>query len=132
MILVDTSVLISYLNGKGTEKTEKYDYALMRGIPCGITQMIMMETLQGVRDDDAFERLKTYLLTQKIYEVMHGGKSYADAANLYRKCRKNGITVRSSIGTLIAQTCIEHNLLLLHDDADFSKMSKIIIELKEY
>ncbi len=132
MILVDTSVLISYLNGKQTEKTEKYDFALARQIPWGITPMILMETLQGVRDDDAFERLKACLLTQKIYEITQGSKSYAEAANLYRKCRKRGITVRSSIDALIAQTCIEHDLLLLHDDADFSNMGTIIKALKEY
>ncbi len=94
--------------------------------------MILMETLQGVRDEDAFERLKAYLLTQKIYEISQGSKSYVEAANLYRQCRKKGITVRSTIDALIAQTCIEHDLLLLHDDADFSNMGTIIKALKEY
>lgn len=42
------------------------------------------------------------------------------------ECRKQGITIRSTIDCLIAQTAIEHDLLLLHRDNDFSAMSKIV------
>ncbi|HEY3276329.1 MAG TPA: PIN domain-containing protein [Syntrophorhabdaceae bacterium] len=42
------------------------------------------------------------------------------------ECRKKGITIRSTIDCLIAQTVLEHNLILLHSDDDFNAISKVI------
>jgi predicted nucleic acid-binding protein len=47
-------------------------------------------------------------------------------------CRRAGITIRSTIHLLIAQTAIENNLYLLHKDEDFTNIAKIIPELKIY
>jgi predicted nucleic acid-binding protein len=38
--------------------------------------------------------------------------------------------VRSTIDLLVAQTAIENNLFLLHNDSDFTNMAKAIKELK--
>ena len=57
-------------------------------------------------------------------------KSYENAALMYYKCRKAGITPRSTIDMLIAQTAIDNNLLLFHNDTDFVKISSVIPELK--
>ena len=43
---------------------------------------------------------------------------------------KKGITIRSTIDLLIAETAIENNIALLHDDEDYVNMSKVITELK--
>ncbi|MEQ6358376.1 hypothetical protein SAMN04244560_00243 [Thermoanaerobacter thermohydrosulfuricus] len=45
---------------------------------------------------------------------------------------KKGITIRSTIDLLIAQTAIENNLYLLHDDKDFSLIAQVDERLKEY
>jgi predicted nucleic acid-binding protein len=58
--------------------------------------------------------------------------SYESAARLYFLCRKKGITIRSTIDFLIAQTAIENNLVLMHNDEDFNTMAKVIKELKVY
>ena len=41
-------------------------------------------------------------------------------------CRKKGITIRSTIDCLIAETALEHDLRLLHNDNDFVAMSQVI------
>jgi predicted nucleic acid-binding protein len=41
-------------------------------------------------------------------------------------CRKKGITIRSTIDCLIAQTALENDLILLHEDYDFDLMAKVI------
>ncbi|MEI6385035.1 MAG: hypothetical protein WCQ50_00260 [Spirochaetota bacterium] len=46
--------------------------------------------------------------------------------------RKAGITIRSTMHLLIAQTAIENDLLLLHDDRDFTNMARAIPELRMY
>jgi len=44
-------------------------------------------------------------------------------------CRRAGITIRSSIDCLIARVAIEHGLMLLHDDRDFERISKVVPDL---
>jgi len=65
-----------------------------------------------------------------FYDLLNGRKSYEDAALMYMNCRKAGITVRSSIDMIIAQIAIENQLYLLHNDADYDNIAKIIKELK--
>jgi hypothetical protein len=38
---------------------------------------------------------------------------------MYHDCRRQGVTVRSSLDCLIAQCAIEHGLTLLHNDRDY-------------
>lgn len=51
---------------------------------------------------------------------------------MYFVCRRKGITVRSSIDLLIAETAIENDLYLLHNDADYINIAGIFTELKLY
>jgi predicted nucleic acid-binding protein len=47
-----------------------------------------------------------------------------EAANLYRKLRKKGITVRKPNDCLIAVYAIRNNIALLQDDKDFQLIAK--------
>jgi len=38
---------------------------------------------------------------------------------------KKGLTVRSTVDLLIAQTAIEHNAILLHNDRDFEAIATV-------
>ena len=131
MILVDTSILIDYLQGKVNESIRKFQDVLDAGIPYGINSFIYQELLQGVKTDREFIQLKKYLDTQRLYRLKDERESFAKAANIYFKCRKKGITVGSTIDCLIAQTAIENNLLFLHNDKDFNRMAKVV-ELRFY
>lgn len=126
MILVDTSVLVDFFRGFKTEVSEKLENILTRNIPFGINSYIMQEILQGAASEKEFALLKKYLSTQRFYHLKDPVRSFIDAAKTYMKCRKKGITIRSTIDCLIAQTAIEHDLLLLHNDSDFAAMSKVM------
>lgn len=132
MILVDTSVLISYLKNRKNKSSEQFEYILDRKIPYGINMFIYQEVLQGARNIAEYNLLKEYFETVPFYYLKHGKNSYEQAARMNIQCRAKGITVRSTIDLLIAQTAIENDLYLLHDDNDFTVMSKIITELKLY
>ena len=55
------------------------------------------------------------------------GKEIAiQAANNYRKLRKQGITVRKTIDVIIATFCIENRFPLIHNDRDFDPMEEIL------
>jgi len=132
MVLVDTSVLISYLKGATNKATEKFEKILSDNIPFGINNFIYQELLQGVSSEKDFKKLKEYLDTQRFYDLKNGRKSYEEAALMYYKCRKEGVTVSSTIDLLVAQTAIENNLLLLHHDTDYTHISRVIRELRIY
>ena len=132
MILIDTSVLISYLKNQKNKPNEQFDYILDKQIPYGINVFIYQEILQGARNRAEYDLLKEYFETIPFYYLKYGKESYEQAALMNIKCREKGITVRSTIDLLIAQTAIENDLYLLHNDKDFISMSKIIKELKLY
>lgn len=126
MILVDTSVLIDFLKGFQTEGRDKFEVVLHRKIPFGITSFILQEVLQGAASEKEFLLLKKYLLSQKFYHPKDPVDSFARAARIYMDCRKQGITIRSTIDCIIVQTALEHDLFLLHNDNDFNAMAKVV------
>jgi predicted nucleic acid-binding protein len=126
MILVDTSILIDYLRGRENEPARRFQYVLDRNLPFGISSVVYQEVLQGVKSERDFQTVKRYLETQRFYGLKDEKESYAAAAQIYLKCRKKGITIYSTIDSLIAQTAIENNLFLLHNDSDFDRMHKVI------
>ncbi len=132
MILVDTSVLIDYLKGTENRATEKLQELLDRSVPFGINSFIYQEILQGSRNEEEFKKLKEYLSTLDFYELVKGRKSYEEAAYMNFRCRRSGLTVRSSVDLLIAQTAIEHGLALLHNDSDFNRIGGVVKELMIY
>ena len=87
---------------------------------------IFQEVLQGAASEGQYRILRQYLETQRFYPLTDQVESYARAARIYMDCRKKGITVRSTIDCLVAETALEHNLALLHQDADFNSMAKVI------
>jgi len=130
MVLIDTSILIGYFKGLKGEPYDKLDGLIDQNIPIGICNQVYQEVLQGAKDEKEFELLKEYLNTIDIYDLRYGKKSYENAAWMYFKCRKAGITPRSTIDLIIAQTAIDNNLLLFHNDKDFVKISQVISDLK--
>jgi hypothetical protein len=126
MILVDTSVLIQFFKGINSEGAKKFSIVLQRKIPFGINSLIFQEVLQGAGSEKEYLILKKYLESQRFYHLKDPVDSFAKAAKIYLDCRKKGITIRSTIDCLIAQTALENGLVLLHEDSDFDLMSKVI------
>ena len=126
MILVDTSILIHFFKGVDNEGSRKFGTVLHRGIPFGINSLIFQEVLQGAGSEKEYLTLKKYLETQRFYHLKDPVDSFAKAAKIYLDCRKKGITIRSTIDCLIAQTALENDLSLLHEDNDFDLMAKVV------
>ncbi len=117
MILVDSSVWIDYFNGNPTWQTNLLDNYLSH-TPIIMGDLILTEVLQGFKADRDFETAKSFLQTLPFRQM--GGYNIAiQSAEIYRKLRKTGITVRKTIDVIIATFCIVEGLTLLHDDRDF-------------
>ena len=132
MILVDTSVLIDYLKGRRNRQVSLFDDILEKKIPYGINTYIYQELLQGAGDLNEYDRLKEYFETIPFYDLLYGRESFERAAFLHFACRRYGITVRSTIDLLIAETALENDLYLLHKDKDLDNISRAVPELKIY
>lgn len=132
MILVDSSVLIDYLRKQDTAAVTKLQKAMALAIPFGITELIYQELLQGAATAKDYRKLKDYLDTQQFYALRRGRESYADAALIYFRCRQAGYSITGTIDCLIAQTCLENQLALLHNDRDFTWIKKVVPELMIY
>lgn len=130
MLLIDTSIWIDYLRGRENRAATRFAEVLERGYPYGITSVIYQEVLQGAASSEDFDRLDEYLSTQRFYQPRDLIVSYRAAASLFFRCRREGITVRSTIDCLIAQVAIEHELLLLHNDRDFDQIARVIPQLR--
>jgi predicted nucleic acid-binding protein/Arc/MetJ family transcription regulator len=130
LYLVDTSAWIDYLEGRETEVAGRLGEVLDLGSPFGIAGVIYQEVLQGVSSQREFDDLTEYLGYQRFYHPGDTVESYREAAYLYFRCRREGVTVRSAIDCLIARIAIEHDLLLLHSDRDFERMVEVVPELK--
>jgi predicted nucleic acid-binding protein len=126
MILADTSVLVDFLKGSKTESCDKLRNILQQGIPFGINSFIFQEVLQGAKSEKEYSLLRQYFETQLFYHPKDPIDSFAEAAKIYFKCRKKGVTIRSSIDCIIAQTAMENDLFLLHSDTDFDAMATVV------
>ncbi len=125
MVLVDTSVLIDYLRGADNAGVRRFQQVLDANLAFGISPLTYLEVLQGTRTEKDYTTARSYLETHRFYGLLDEKESYAAAARIYFDCRKKGITINSTVGCLIAQTAIEHDLALLHHDADFERMRKV-------
>ncbi len=130
MILVDTSVLINFFRGRETPGTIFLERLINEDKSFCINEFVYQEILQGAKNEKEFATLKSYLSDIPLYSLRQGIKSFENAALLNFRCRRNGVTIRSTIDLIIAETTIENNIPLLCDDDDFVNMARIVSELK--
>ncbi len=131
MYLIDTSVWVDYSNNNPTKGVELLNQLLGQDGLVGIMPLIYTEILQGAKNHKMSARLESYFSKQIFYYLKDKQASYAAAAGIYATCRQQGITIRSTIDCLIAQCAIENELILLHNDRDFSKMADVISDFKQ-
>jgi predicted nucleic acid-binding protein len=117
-ILIDTTVWVDWFKGVDTPQTNRVATYLTADYPIWTAPVIVQETLQGVRDDRQFDRIKTSLLAlnQFSQEPFTGA---VGAATLYRDLRKKGVTIRKANDCLIAHYALLADMTLLHNDSDF-------------
>ena len=124
MLIVDTTVWIDYLAGRRNPETDYLDRELPRQ-RLGLTDLILCEVLQGIRDDKSFARVLRDLRKFAVFET--GGEELAiDAAKNFRLLRRRGHTVRKTIDCLIATFCLRHGHSLLHRDRDFDPFEQFL------
>jgi len=128
--LADTSVLLDFFGRRVKPQSDTLEQALRSLKVVGICGQILQETLQGVRDGAAFEAMRARLIRMPMFEPADVVNSRVMAALVYAQLRWRGITIHSAGDYIIALTAIEHDLVLLHDDADFERIAQLDRRLK--
>lgn len=125
MILVDTSVWIDFLTGKESPHRHLLHQLIEREEDICLSEIILTEILQGIRDDSIYASTKDYLFEFPIISP-RGIGTYLEAAEIYRRCRKQGKTIRKTIDCIIAAIVRENRFTLLHNDGDFEIIEKCV------
>jgi predicted nucleic acid-binding protein len=124
MVIVDTTVWIDYFDGTSTPEADWLDGQLDRQ-RLGVTDIIVCELLQGVRDEAEATAVERDLAKLEVFNT--GGAELAKAAaQNYRTLRRRGYTVRKTIDCLIATFCLREGHSLLHRDRDFDAFERFL------
>ncbi len=123
MLLVDSSVWIDWLRGAATDAV-RFVQAREPFEEIALTQMIYLEVLQGVSSDRQYADCQRVLGAQTMLQPVDALGTFEASAKLYRKARKNGLTIRKSSDCLIAAIALEQGAMLVHNDRDFLALAQ--------
>ena len=122
MVLVDTTVWIDFFSAHPYPHVKTLENLIINREDICICGIILTEVLQGIRKDSEFRRTRD-LFTTLIFLPMRYS-SFLRSAEIYRKLRRKGITIRKPVDCMIASIAIENEIPLLHNDKDFLPIEK--------
>ena len=123
MVLVDTGVWIDFLAGRTTPEVSLIVSLLEEKETISYTGQILQELMQGCSDETDAQTIEVHF--EPFIELFPERSSYRLAAKIYRDCRKQGYTIRSSVDCLIAACAIENDCQVHHKDRDFKFIEEV-------
>ena len=124
VILVDSSIWIA---------AERGLISLRDVVPAGeivaTCPAIAHEVLRGAQNAKQYQLARDALFKTEMLDSPTPFSRFEDAANLYFRCRKGGITA-FGMDCIIAACAIANGAPLLHQDVDFDLIAGCIPELK--
>jgi len=121
-VLVDTTVWIDFFADKKCEQVHILTSLLEKKENICICGIILTEILQGIRDDKDYARTKR--LMESLVFLKMSRQTFLRSADMYRRLRQKGITVRNSLDCMIAAIAVEYQLPLLQHDRDFAPLAE--------
>ena len=122
MILVDTSVWIDFFAGRDLPHVATLEQCILDNEDLALCGIILTEIFQGIASNTTHRRVRRYLRPLIILPMSEA--VYVRAADICRKLRKQGITVRKTNDCIIAATAQEHHCRLLHNEKDFAPIAR--------
>ena len=122
MIVVDSSVWIDFINGRSAPHVRRL-HEVLGANEIIVGDLMLCEVLQGLAGERAAKEVEALLRRCDIVS-MGGDAIVVAAARNFRRLRRLGITIRTTIDLLIGTWCIEQRTPLLHNDNDFRPMAR--------
>jgi predicted nucleic acid-binding protein len=123
VILADTSAWVEYLRATGSPVHLRLRELIDAEGDLRTSEVVMMELLAGATTPEGVVQLRRLLGRFDILPV-EGLADYEAAAELYRRCRAGGETVRKLTDCLTAAVAMRHGAALLHRDQDFEVLAR--------
>jgi predicted nucleic acid-binding protein len=123
VILADTSAWVEYLRATGSPVHLRLRELIDAEDDLRTTEVVTMELLAGATTPEGVARLRRLLGRFDVLPV-EGLADYEAAAELYRRCRAGGETVRKLTDCLIAAVAMRNGATLLHRDHDFEVLAR--------
>ena len=122
--LVDTSAWIEFLRRTGSDVNASVRSMIQGGRPIATTDVVIMELLCGAGTAEhrgsiwAFMNRCVMLPTRPLFD-------YEVAAELYRRCRRDGFSPANTNDLVIASVAIGKKVPLLAADLDFERIAAV-------
>ncbi|HVM13101.1 MAG TPA: PIN domain nuclease [Egibacteraceae bacterium] len=125
MILADTSAWVEYDRATGSAVDRRLTELIRDDGSLVVTEPVIMEVMAGARDDQREQTLRRLLLRFDLL-AFDTAVDFDAAARIYRRCRRAGVTPRGMVDCLIASVARRNEATLLAQDADLSRVAKVV------
>jgi predicted nucleic acid-binding protein len=122
-VLVDTSAWVDFLNGHPSPERSAIAALLVSDHEICTCGVVIAEVFQGLRREKGRAEISD-MFREMVYLDPAGVDLYFRAAEIYRRLRERGLTVRSTIDCLIAVLAEENGCSILARDRDL----RVILE----
>lgn len=122
MTLIDTSAWIDLLRDRDSQASQALD-ELVRAGDVALAEPVLMELLAGVRGTAEHSTIRRLSGTYPIFRT-EDLDDWESAAEIFRVCRRKGVTITSQLDCLIAAVAIREGIPVLHADRDFDEIAK--------
>jgi predicted nucleic acid-binding protein len=123
VILADTSAWVEYLRATGSPAHLRLQELIAGEGELVTTEVVVMELLAGATTTERVTQLRRLLGRFDVLAIQ-GLADYEAAAELYRRCRARGETVRKLTDCLIAAVAVRSGATVLHRDHDFEVIAR--------
>ncbi len=124
MILADTSAWVEYDRATGSAVDARLTGLITEGGPLAVTEPIVMEVLAGARSAAREADLRGLLLRFDLHPF-EATSDFDGAAQIYRRCRRAGVTPRGLIDCMIAAVAWRTGATLLAHDVDLDRVATV-------
>jgi predicted nucleic acid-binding protein len=125
MILADTSAWVEYDRATGSPADRRLAELIDAEAPVAVTQPVIMEVVAGARSHERESDLRRLMLRFPILRF-DADVDFDGAAQIYRRCRRAGITPRGMVDCMISAVAWRHGATLLAHDADLDRVARVI------
>lgn len=125
LILTDTSAWIEYDNATGSAAHRRV--ASLIGVPgrLAVTEPVVMELAVGARTDAREAELRRLMARHHLLSF-DTDEDFDGAVQIYRACRRAGVTPRGLVDCMIAAVARRHQASILAHDADMARVAGVV------
>ncbi len=125
MILADSSAWIEFDRATDSSVDQRIQHLIATEAPLAVTEPVVMEVLAGARDDARQADLRRLLLRHERLGF-DPVVDFEAAAQIYRRCRRVGVTPRGMVDCMIAAVAWRHQAALLARDVDLTRVAEVM------